>query len=77
MNDDSITGQRDRIVRLETQVSRIVADIDSEKETRARSNTHIDGKFESLFERLGRQDRIIYVGIGIIITLQAIGFLHK
>jgi hypothetical protein len=58
---------QDRLVRLETQVSRIVSDIESEKETRARSSVAFDRKldestvsrnvrFDKLEERFDKQD---------------------
>lgn len=53
----------ERVTVLEVRVNRIVADIESEKGTRARANAEHD-------VRLRAVERAMYVGIGAIALLQ-------
>lgn len=76
-------------MRLETQMTRIVTDIESEKETRARTSIAFDRKldeatesrnkrFDIIEERMHKQDRIIWLAVGIATAIQfAAQFLHK
>lgn len=55
---------------LKTQMMRIVSDIESEKETRARSNADIYKKLEKITEGQDRTNRILYMMVGGLMALQ-------
>lgn len=55
---------------LKTQMMRIVSDIESEKETRARSNADIYNKLEKITEGQDRTNRILYMMVGGLMALQ-------
>lgn len=55
----------ERIVILETQVHRIVSDIESEKGTRSRANSNLD-------DRLRKVERTIYLATGGLAVLNII-----
>lgn len=67
-----------RIAVLETQMGRIVSDIESEKETRARVNSDIMIALKEHSEAQSRTDKILYMGLGGLATLQfVLTLLHK
>jgi hypothetical protein len=72
-----VAGQRNssheaRISVLESQYHRIASDIESEKRTRADANSHVNRKIDQISEHIGKQDKILYVGMGILAMLQFI-----
>lgn len=59
------TGTIDnRVTALEVQVSRIVSDIESEKDTRARANRDVVSELKSIDERLRSIERKAAMLIG-------------
>lgn len=76
-------------MRLETQMARIVTDIESEKNTRARTSMAFDKKldeatesrnkrFDLLEQQMHKQDRIIWLAVGIATAIQfGAQFLHR
>ena len=84
-----MSNYESEIAVLRTQVHRIISDIESEKETRARVNgmlfKRIDEsdertaeKIEELDHNQRKSDRIIYMMLGGLAVIQfASAFLHK
>lgn len=58
----------ERLVRMETQIGRLVSDYESEKGTRARTNISVDEKLEALGVRMGRMERNFYLAAGAIVA---------
>lgn len=61
-----------RVAILETQVHRLVSDVTSEKETRARSNSNLSEQLTGLDDRQRKIEKIIYMGLGGLAALQFI-----
>lgn len=59
-----------RVAVLETQVDRIVSDLESEKGTRARVNIEINDKLDKIDDRGRKTERIIWMGLGGLGVLQ-------
>lgn len=59
-----------RVVILETQMARIVSDIESEKDTRARANADFRSEFVGVNQHLAKQDRLFNMAMGAILALQ-------
>lgn len=57
---------------LKTQMMRIVSDIESEKDTRARTNADIYGKLEKINDGQDRTNRILYMMLGGLMVLQVL-----
>lgn len=51
-------------------MGRVVSDIESEKRTRAAVNNTLHEKLDKINEHQSKQDRIVYIGLGIVVTLQ-------
>lgn len=62
----------DRLTRMETQMARIIADIESEKGTRARTNEDIYDKLEKIRDVQDRTNRIIYMMVGGLMVIQIV-----
>lgn len=63
---------------METQMERILADLDSEKGTRARVNANLVEKLDLIDDRQRKMERIIWMGLGGLAVLQfAIPILFK
>ena len=58
--------------KIDGQLGRLISDRESEKGTRARVNTGLDQKFDLIFKKLSKQDRLLYMILGGIITANAI-----
>lgn len=56
--------EHDDLIRLDTQVKRIISDIDSEKDTRKRRNTSIDERLEKVNRRLDKHEIWFALAIG-------------
>lgn len=61
-----------RMARLEIQMERIVSDIESEKETRARVNADLYAKLDKIQENQQHQARILYMMLGGMMVLQVV-----
>ena len=59
----------ERLVRVETQIARLVSDAESEKDTRRRANEWINKKFEAQENRFTKIERIIYFSSGAVAVL--------
>lgn len=59
-------GDDARLVRLETQVERVLSDIESEKGTRTRVNVEITKRFDDLEKRVRIVERNIWLASGAI-----------
>ena len=81
MNDEKFStsdlGDRERIVLLEkhflvleTQVNRIVSDIQSEKATRNRSNVALTKAIEAIDKRVRVLEKSIWIGFGLLAAVQ-------
>lgn len=55
----------DRLVRVETQIGRLVSDAESEKETRRRTAQRIEDRFQKIEERLAKIEKSIWTAAGI------------
>ncbi len=55
---------------MEIQMERIVSDIESEKETRARVNSDIYAKLEKIQDAQQQTNRILYMMLGGLMVLQ-------
>lgn len=60
----------DRLIRLETQIERLVSDAESEKDTRARENARINQEIGGIRESLNATNKLAYIGMGIMLALQ-------
>jgi len=58
--------------RIALQLGRIIADIESEKGTRARLHDQWQDEFKMLMGRLAALERQVAIGIGIITALQVL-----
>jgi hypothetical protein len=54
----------ERLVAVETQMKRFISDVESEKDTRRRSNTAIFERFDQFDERMRRMERMIWTAAG-------------
>lgn len=72
-----------RLTALETQMKRIISDIESEKETRSRMNTEILSKLSSIEGKVDKRHdenqrmmmriwKTIGIGMGIIVTISTL-----
>lgn len=59
-----IDDTKERLVRLETQVARIVSDAESEKDTRKRVNTEITRRFDVFDDRFRKMEKTIWISTG-------------
>ena len=59
----------ERIVRLETQVSRLVSDAESEKDTRRRVSDSINQRFIVSEERVRSLERTIWMASGAVAVI--------
>ena len=62
----------ERLVRAESQIGRLVSDAESEKDTRKRSNTYINGRLDQIDTRFRTIERTIWFSagaVGVIIGL--------
>lgn len=59
-----------RLTVLESRIKRIESDIESEKRTRANANALINAKLDKQSEHMSKQDKIVYIGLGIVGALQ-------
>lgn len=59
-----------RIAILETQMGRIVSDIESEKDTRARVNSEIMESLRAIDSAQRKTEKIIWSGLGALAVLQ-------
>ncbi len=62
----------ERIVRMETQVGRLVSDAESEKDTRRRANETIEKRFTATDERLHKLERTIWTATGALAVIIAV-----
>jgi hypothetical protein len=68
----------ERVVRMETQVGRLVSDAESEKDTRRRVNQDIDKRFTATDARLSKIERTIWTAAGALaVIIFAIEFVVK
>jgi hypothetical protein len=67
---DRITLLEKHFLVLDSQVRRIVADIESEKGTRARLNVTLTDSIESMDKRLRLVERSIWIGFGALGVIQ-------
>ncbi len=76
-------SDHDRVVRLETQMARVLSDIDSEKGTRGRINDDFRRELEAIREgqtqyakenrsEQEKTNKIVWMGLGGIATLQIV-----
>lgn len=61
---DDLTPVNERLAVIESQLARMVADMESEKGTRSRVN-------DKILERITKHDRMIWLGLGALMALQA------
>ena len=61
-----------RFTRLEQQVDRLVADAESEKETRRRVSTDETERFNCLDKRIRVLERNMYIAFGAVAMLQLV-----
>lgn len=57
---------QERVTRLETQMGRIVSDIESEKRTRAEVNKFFMVRLDGIADRIGGIEKKIYMAAGAI-----------
>lgn len=57
---------------VDGQFKRMIADAESEKGTRARVNTELDKKFDLVFKKFSKQDKLLYMILGGIIATNGI-----
>jgi len=68
----------DRLTAVECQSDRTASDAESEKRTRSESNKEIWNHFGKVDDKLSAISRLVYIGLGIVITLEFIILLiHK
>jgi len=67
-----IEDHAERIVRIETQIGRLVSDAESEKDTRLRVNQGISDRFDKIEVRLTKIERAFYIGTGGLAALMFI-----
>ena len=58
------------VLILETQIERIIADIESEKGTRSRATQSLFEAMETLDKRLRLVEKSIWVGFGLLLAAQ-------
>lgn len=58
------------MMKLETQMGRLVSDAQSEKGTRSRSNDRIDKRFDGMEKRLRYVERNMYIAMGGLAVLE-------
>lgn len=67
-----------RLAVLETQMERIVSDIESEKATRARVNSEIISQLQAIDQAQRKIEKIIWTGLGGLGVLQfALGLIFR
>ena len=69
----------ERVVRLETQLGRLVSDSESEKDTRRRVNEHFEKKLDSFNERMRKIEHSIWMAagaVGILVLIVNIAVKH-
>ena len=54
----------ERLVALETQMKRFISDVESEKDTRRRSNAAIFDRFDRFDDRMRRMEHMIWTAAG-------------
>jgi hypothetical protein len=59
----------ERVVRVETQMGRLVSDAESEKDTRRRVNQSIDQRFAATDLRLNKIERTIWTAAGALAVI--------
>lgn len=57
-------SDHDMLIAQEQQIKRLVADAESEKFTRKRSNEHIEDRFNRIHERLDQHARWFWMAFG-------------
>lgn len=63
---------------MEFQIGRIVSDIESEKETRARANEAIHRKLDSVTEGQNKTNWIVAMGVGGVMVVEVVlQFFHR
>lgn len=67
-----MTEELERRVRLQEQVSRLISDAESEKETRRRTNQEITMNFKAVDERLKSIEQKLYWYAGAIAAFYAV-----
>lgn len=59
-----------RLIKLETQVGRLVSDAESEKGTRRRSSEHFEHRLDVIEAGQHKTDRLVYMGMGGLAVLE-------
>lgn len=54
----------DMLIAHEQQINRIVADAESEKDTRRRVNVHIEERLTRIYDALSKHERWFWMAIG-------------
>lgn len=61
-----------RLVKLEAQAARLVSDMESEKDTRARTSSELFLKLDKLDDRFRSIERKVWMGAGGLVALELI-----
>ncbi len=73
-----MTDEASRLVRLETQMERLVSDAESEKDTRARVNTEFARRFDELEKRVRSLENKLWIASGgITVAVFVANFLFR
>jgi hypothetical protein len=70
--DQRIDNLEKSVLILETQVQRIVSDIESEKGTRTRANQNVLDLMDVLDKRLRWVEKSIWIGFGLLLAAQVL-----
>jgi hypothetical protein len=72
MTDEHLYSVEGRLVKLEVQVGRFIADIESEKGTRQRVSVHMNGVIKTVHEEIKELQRMVWKAVGGLIVIQAL-----